>query len=97
MRFEWDAGKNRRNIAKHGIGFEYAALVFGDPYALSVKEREVDGEERWQTLGSIRGVLIVVAHTSYEEAGEDVVRIISARKATPSQRKAYEESQWPVS
>lgn len=96
MRIEWDRGKNRRNVAKHGIAFQQAALVFEDPHALSSKEREVDGEERWQTLGSLRGVLIVVAHTYYEEYGEEVIRIISARKATPSQRRAYEESQWPV-
>jgi len=50
----------------------------------------VEGEERWQTLGAIGGeVVVLVAHTHVEEDGEEVIRIISARKATPLERKAY--------
>jgi len=53
----------------------------------------VEGEERWQTLGMIGGaVVVLVAHTYREEAGEDVIRIISARKATSFERRAYEEA-----
>jgi uncharacterized protein len=59
MRFEWDEAKNRQNLAKHGINFETAALVFEDPYVLSDPDRVVDDEERWQTIGTI-GVLILV-------------------------------------
>jgi uncharacterized DUF497 family protein len=92
MRFEWDEAKNRRNLAKHGIAFEIARSVFGDPHALSVQDRVVGGEERWQTLGAVGGVVaVLVAHTHEEEAGEEVIRIISARKATPLERKAYEQ------
>jgi uncharacterized protein len=92
MRFEWDDAKNRRNLAKHGISFEIAKSVFDDPYALSIQDRVVEGEERWQTLGAIGGVVaVLVAHTHQEEEGEAVIRIISARKSTPLERRAYEE------
>ena len=96
MNFEWDEAKNRRNLAKHRISFENAKLVFDDPHALSFQDREVDREERWQTLGVLEGsVLVLVAHTYREENGEAVVRIISARKASLSEWRAYEEGQWP--
>ena len=91
MRFEWDEVKNRRNLGKHRISFETARLVFDDPFALSIQDRVVEGEERWQTLGMIRGVIVVVAHT-YRQEGDDLVnRIISARKATATERTAYAE------
>jgi len=97
MRFEWDGTKNRRNLRKHKISFESAKLVFDDPHALSVLEREVEGEDRWQTVGVICGsMIVVVAHTYGEEGDEEVVRIISARKASPSERRAYEKGNWPL-
>ena len=93
MRFEWDAEKNRRNHAKHKIRFEIAREVFEDPWAISIRERVVEAEERWQTIGAIReGELLLVAHTQRDEKGEEMIRIISARKATPRERRAYEES-----
>ncbi len=67
-------------------------LVFQDPYAISRPDRIVDGEERWQTIGLVRGInILVVAHTYPEHHGEDVIRIISARKAAPYERRLYEE------
>jgi hypothetical protein len=92
MLFAWDEVKSRRNLLKHGISFETAKLVFDDPYAFSVRDRVVEGEDRWQTLGMISGVVVMVAHT-YRDEGEDLVtRIISARKATPTERNAYAEA-----
>lgn len=94
MRFEWDEVKNRR---KHKISFENAKLVFDDPQALADRDREVDDEERWQMVGVIAGsITIVVAYTYRVEAGDEVVRIISARKASPSERRAYAEGNWPL-
>lgn len=90
MRLEWDEGKNRSNFVKHKISFETARLVFDDAHARSARERFVAGEERWQTIGSIKGLLVVVAHTYYLEGEEEVIRIISARKATPAERRAHE-------
>jgi uncharacterized DUF497 family protein len=89
VRFEWDDAKNRSNVAKHRIHFETAVLVFEDPHALVRLDRVVDGEERWQTIGMIEGFLVLlVAHTLSDE----VIRIISARKATPRERKSYDEA-----
>lgn len=50
MRLEWDAKKNRSNRAKHNVSFETAQLVFDDPWALSLPERVVEGENRWHTI-----------------------------------------------
>ena len=93
MRFTWDEHKSRRNLAKHGLSFATATLVFDDPQALSIQDRISDGEERWQTMGLIKGpVVVLVAHTLGEQNGEELIRIISARKATPREREIYEES-----
>ena len=92
MRFEWDEKKNQANRRKHKVSFETATLVFEDPHAISVLERIEEGEERWQTVGIAGGVVVMfVAHTYRESDGEEVVRIISARKATPRERSMYEE------
>ena len=92
MRIEWDEAKGRSNLEKHGVSFETAQLVFDDPHHLSLRDRDVDGEERWQTFGSVGGVvLLLVAHTWSERDGEEMVRIISARKATARERRGYEQ------
>ena len=93
MRFEWDERKNSQNRAKHGISFETARLVFEDPHAISIQDRYDNGEERWQTIGRVgHTVILLVAHTcSGEDEPEEVIRIISARKATPRERKVYEQ------
>lgn len=90
MRFEWDESKNRRNVAKHGIDFETATAVFDDPNALSFQDQIVDHELRWQTFGTVSGLILMVAHTWFEDEGEDVIRIISARRATAFERGIYE-------
>lgn len=88
MEFTWDEPKNRANQKKHRVSFETASLIFGDPFQLSIQDREVQGEIRWQTMGLAAGVqILVVAHTWDEEA--DLIRIISARKATRRERRIY--------
>ncbi len=83
MRFEWNQDKDRLNQAKHKLSFETACLVFNDPHHLSIQDRYEHNEARWNTLGMIDGVvLILVAHTVVEDDSEEVIRIISARKAT---------------
>lgn len=97
--FTWDEAKNRSNRKKHKLSFETAARVFDDPFHLSVQDRVEDGEERWQTLGQVDGImLLLVAHTVAEgEPGEgsgepvEVIHIISARKAEKHERRRYEE------
>lgn len=88
MEFTWDERKNRANQKKHRISFKTAVLVFDDPFQVSVQDREVDGEARWQTIGMVRGVhVLLVAHTVDERT--EVVRILSARKATRRERSIY--------
>jgi len=91
VRFEWDENKERTNIVKHGVGFGEAAKVFSDPHAIIREDHMVEGEERLHAIGYVDRVLLVV-HTVREEGLGAVVRIISARKATPAERKLYEES-----
>jgi uncharacterized DUF497 family protein len=92
LRFDWGETKSASNLRKHGVGFEAASLVFDDPLHLSVQDRNVDGEQRWQTIGMAGGVLLLlVAHTFEDEDEEEVVRIISARKANAGERSRYED------
>ena len=93
MRFDWDERKNRQNRSKHGISFETARVVFEDPYAISIQDRHANGEERWQTIGRVgHAVILLVAHTyGDDKEAEEVIRIISARKATPKEREVYEQ------
>jgi len=92
MIIEWDQGKNMENKRKHGVSFETAQLVFDDPLSVSIQDRYEGAEERWRTMGLIgRAVVLVVAHTYTQKAGDERIRIISARKATKKERALYEE------
>jgi uncharacterized DUF497 family protein len=94
VRFTWNPAKAEANRRKHGVHFEDAARVFQDPLHLTVQDRIEDGEYRWQTIGQIHGVVVLlVAHTVNEsrDAGDVEIRVISARKATRSERKRYED------
>lgn len=92
MQFEWDEVKAVANIAKHGVSFTLAQEVWDDPLHLVIPEGIVDGEERWQAFGVVDGVvLLVVVHTYRDRDGEEVIRIIGARRATKHERKTYEE------
>jgi uncharacterized DUF497 family protein len=92
MRFSWNRDKAAANRRKHGISFEVAARVFLDPHALSEQDRIEGGEHRWQTIGSVDGlVVLLVAHTVQDDEGIEVIHIISARKAGRNERKRYDE------
>ena len=92
MRFEWHDDKSRANRRKHGVSFETAVRAFDDPLHRSLYDRVVDGEERWQTMGLVDGIVVLlVAHTFRGDDEDVVVRIISARKATRNERRQYEE------
>ncbi len=90
MRFTWDPSKARRNLEKHGVAFDEAATVFGDPLAGTIPdEGHSVGEFRAGTIGySRQGRLLVVVHS--EDEAQDEVRLISAREASPHERKSYE-------
>jgi uncharacterized protein len=94
MQFDWDPAKAKTNLLKHKVSFETASLVFVDPAALIEQDRFVNGELRWQTIGLAQNHLILlVAHTAYDaDEGVEIIRIISARKVDPKERKRYENT-----
>ncbi|EUB96191.1 protein of unknown function DUF497 [Rhizobium sp. CF080] len=91
-RFEWDPQKARINKAKHGVSFELAEHIWDDPLHMIIPDTVYDGEERWLAIGSVGPVAVLVAAHVYrdDDLGE-VVRIISARKATAHERRHYEQ------
>jgi len=93
-RFEWDAVKAASNLSKHKVSFETATRVFADPFLLTQQDRIENGEQRWQSIGMVDGqVVLLVAHTVGEDDdGIEVLRIISARRADPKERKRYEKN-----
>ena len=92
MRFEWDSKKNRINQTKHnGLDFETATRVFNDPNVVLIRDRIVDGEQRWQAIGAVSAALLLVVHVYREDDvnGEEIIRIISAREADQRERRIY--------
>ena len=93
IRFEWNPAKARANKRKHGVSFEIARRVFDDPDAFADHDRIEGGERRWQTLGMVDSVLLLlVAHTVELDGPDDeTIRIISARRADAKERQRYEK------
>jgi uncharacterized DUF497 family protein len=89
LSFEWDEIKAGANLTKHGVSFEEAATVFGDPLSLTIPDpAHSQVENRFIIVGqSHRRKLLVVVHT---ERGDNI-RVISARRASKRERKEYEE------
>jgi uncharacterized DUF497 family protein len=84
--FEWDPRKAAENLAKHGIPFEYATRVFDDPYHIDREDQTSFYEEaRHHVIGMVENLLLFVAST-YRQ---DNIRLISARKVTPRERRRY--------
>ncbi len=89
MNFTWDPRKAASNRKKHGVSFEEAATVFGDPLALAIEDTVEP--ERTLLLGmSERLRVLLVVHV---ELDDETVRLISARRATSHERRRYEEGQ----
>ena len=91
MKFEWDPEKATANAAKHGVSFEEAISVFGDPLATTVPDPDhSEFEERFITTGlSITGRVLIVWHTNQSE----ISRIIGSREATSHERRIYESGE----
>lgn len=85
MKFEWDENKRKLNLAKHGIDFKDAHQIF-DGITFTFEDDRYDyREERYITIGMLRGTVVVVAHTE----SDDIIRLISIRKATKNEQKLY--------
>ncbi len=93
MRFEWDETKNIANIEKHQASFDEAKDVFEDPLHIAKMDcRFSYFEERWITIGSTKKEkILVVANMFFDENNEEIIRIISARKATQKEKDFYEQ------
>ncbi len=89
MQFEWDPEKDQQNQTTHGVSFDEASTVFGDPLAITIDDPDHSSDEnRILTTGhSNRQRLIIVAHTDRDER----IRIISAREVTAAERRDYAE------
>jgi len=92
MKYEWNEEKNRLNQEKHGISFEEAKEVFDDALQISKLDKRFNYfEERWITIGSTsKYKILVVANLFFGDKGEEIIRIISARKANKQERASYE-------
>lgn len=90
LSFEWDENKAKSNLAKHGVSFQEASTVFGDPLSLTIPDpAHSQAEDRFIIIGhSHQRELLVVVHT---ERGDNM-RVVSARRASRRERKTYEES-----
>ena len=89
LTFEFDPNKAASNLVKHGVSFQQAMTVFGDPFAQTFPdEMHSEDEERWITLGVSSGQQLLFV--SHREEG-NVIRIIGARNAEPAERYEYEE------
>lgn len=86
MTFEWDEAKRHSNLQKHGIDFVDAVRVFDKDFILVEDNRREYGEIRFIAFGMLLGNLIVVAYTEREE---NIIRIISARKASKNESRQY--------
>ena len=89
LSFEWDEEKAKANLKKHRVGFDDATTVFNDPFSVTIHDPEHSADEqRYIEIGSSdKGHVLVVVYT---ERGSNI-RIVSCRKAAPSERKFYEE------
>jgi hypothetical protein len=100
MQYEWDEEKDRLNKEKHGVSFEIAALVSEDERCLVRPDRiDETGEQRSHAIGAVRiepdaEVVLLVVHVYREETdGEEITRIISARKAEKNDIRRYQEQE----
>ena len=85
MKFTWDEAKRKSNITKHGFDFVDAEHVFKGATFTFEDNRFTYGEQRFITLGMLNAIVVVIAHTEHD----DVVHIISMRKATKNEQKIY--------
>ena len=89
MKFAWDEEKNRINIRKHGIDLNDVCEMFDNPMLVKLDDRYTYAEERRIGVGMLLGIVAVVVYT---ERVNDIIRIISARKATKREVKGYAEA-----
>jgi len=85
MKFEWDEGKRVENLKKHRLDFADVSLVFENVTVTEKDDRFDYREQRYHTLGILRGIIVAVSHTE----SDDLVRVISLRKAEKYEEQIY--------
>lgn len=90
MKFEWDEGKNKANIRKHGIDFADAWQLFEHPLLIWHDDRYDYGEDRYIGLGMLHSLMVVLV--AFVERDIDTIRVISMRKAKKHERERYEKA-----
>lgn len=90
LRFEWDEAKNVENLRKHRVGFEEAQTVFYDERGVLVRDEDAPREERLVLVGLSAALRVLVVCHTYRRK-DQVIRLISARKANRAERRDYEE------
>jgi hypothetical protein len=86
LKFEWNESKAKDNYAKHGVSFDVAKRAFKDPFAVEyLDDRQDYGEERFVLIGTVDTNVLFVTYSERK----DVIRIISARRATKHEQEAY--------
>src|SRR5437773_542071 len=94
MKFEWDPRKATSNRDKHGVSFAEAGRVFLDPGRIETYDGTgAHGEDRWKTIGLVEVVLLAVVYTIRGTDADDIIRLISARKADSNERAQYGQIQ----
>ena len=91
MKFVWDDKKNKINIRKHGIDFSDTTEMFNHPMVIKLDECRDYGEDRWIGIGLLKHIIAVIVYTEQKVGNQDVIRIISARKATTYECNRYEK------
>lgn len=85
MKFEWNEEKRKSNLSKHGLDFKDAAYVFDGVTFTLEDNRFIYGEQRFITIGMLKSIVVVIAHTEKN----DMIRVISMRKASKNEEKIY--------
>ena len=88
MKFEWDEEKDKENVRKHELDFADAWEIFDAPMLTNLDTSEDYGEDRWIGIGFLKNFIVVATYTERE----DVIRIISLRKALKHERTRFEEA-----
>jgi uncharacterized protein len=88
VKFEWDEEKNKENIRKHELDFADAGEIFDAPMLTNLDTREDYGEDRWIGIGFLKNFIVVVTYAERDE----VIRLISLRKALKHERTRFEEA-----
>ena len=91
MNLEWHKDKEQANIKKHGLDFSFADHMGKDPLGVVIYDKFENGEHRYHAIAMAGETLLVLVHTYPDPANEDRIRVIGLRKATPHERKQYEE------